>query len=121
MQAIHHIAAIDEPGANDEPIDLGFRQQCRNGRRRVGPQHALLVDVMGVACRARDRVGFVEQPIVVVRDQNDRRPSDDVGRKRRPLLDGQTQVGRQDVDRVPTLVRIGQVTQRQISIKTFWT
>jgi hypothetical protein len=121
VQAIHDIAAIDKPRAHDEPIALGFRQQCRNARSRVGPQHVLFVDVMRVARRAGYRVRFVEQPVVVVGDQNDRWSSDDVGREFRPSLDGQSQVGHQDVDRVSTLIRVCQVTQRQISIETFWT
>src|ERR1700693_2864962 len=81
VHAIHDIAAIDKAGANDEPIALGFLQQCRNASSRVGPQHVLLVDVMRIARGASYGVTFVEQPVVVVGDQNDWWPSDDVGRK----------------------------------------
>jgi hypothetical protein len=31
------------------------------------------------------------------------------------------QVGHQDIDGVPPLIRVGQITQRQISLETFWT
>jgi hypothetical protein len=54
-------------------------------------------------------------------DRDDWRPSDDVGWEPRPSLNGRSQVRHQDINCVPTLVRVGQVTQRQISIETFWT
>ena len=121
VRAIDNIAAIDQSGTHDQPIALGFRQQGRDGGRRVGPQHVLVVDVMRIACRARHSLRFVEQPIIIVGDQNDRWSPDDVGRKTRPSLDGRSHVGYQDVNCVSTLIRVGQVTQRQISIETFWT
>jgi len=121
VQAIDDIAAIHQSGAHDQPIALGLRQQCRDSRRRVGPQHVRAVDVMRVARRARYRVGLVEQAIVIMCDRDDWWPSDDFGWEPRPSLNGRNQVRHKDINCVPTLVRVGQVTQRQISIETFWT
>jgi hypothetical protein len=121
MQTIHDIAAVDEARAHDKPVPRGFRQRGWDCGRRMGPQHVLLVDIMRITRRARDRIWLVEQPVVVVGDRNYRRPADNVGRKPRPPLDGRGQIGHQDVDCVPTLIRVGQITQRQISIETFWT
>jgi hypothetical protein len=37
------------------------------------------------------------------------------------LLDGDSQVSQQYINRVSTLIGVGQITQCQISIETFWT
>ena len=46
MQAIHNIAAIDQSGAHDQPIVLGFRECCRDTGRCMGPQHVRPINVM---------------------------------------------------------------------------
>jgi hypothetical protein len=121
VKAIDDIAAIDQSRTHDQSIAPGLRQQRRNACRRVGPQHVRVINVVRVSCRARYGIGFVEQPVVIVDNQNHRLPSHDVSSKPRPSRNGGDNLVHQDIDCVPALITVGQITQRQISIETFWT
>ena len=77
VQAVDHVAPVDEPGTGDDEIEAGVRtrdvpERPRDHRRGVRAQQPAVVEVAGVPRLARRCIGRIAEQLIVLRERHDR-------------------------------------------------